>query len=130
MKKYTKEINVTGTYIDFNDHVNNIEFIKWAQFVSEEHWNLLATPQMINDYIWVVSRNEIDYFKQVRLGDTIQLVTWIESTVKATSVRVIEIFNVTRNELAAKARIIWYALDPQTKRPKRIAEDAKQLFEE
>lgn len=128
MRVFTASIKVESQHLDFNNHVNNIEFLRWAQRISSQHWINVATPQMQHDYIWVVSRNEIDYFKQVFLHDELELSTWIESSVKATSVRVIEIHNVTRNEKAASAKIFWYALDPTTHKPKRIQEDVKNLF--
>lgn len=128
MKIYTSILKVQEHHLDYNNHVNNIEFLRWAQRISGEHWSNVATEQMQQDYQWVVSRNEIDYFKQVFLGDELELTTWIESSEKATSIRIIEIQNLTRNELAAKAKIFWYALDPNSGRPKRIAEDVKERF--
>lgn len=129
MKYYTSTLKVQEHHLDYNNHVNNIEFLRWAQRISGEHWSKVATEQMQLDYQWVVSRNEIDYYKQVFLGDELKLTTWIESSEKATSIRIIEIQNLTRHELAAQAKIFWYALDPLTGRPKRIQEDVKKRFE-
>ncbi len=128
MKFFTEEITVGEEHLDYNRHVNNIEFIKWAQHVSGAHWDAVATDEMKQQYQWVIRHNEIDYFRQVYLGDQLKITTWIESSVKATSVRVIEIFNQTRNARAAKSVIHWYLLSAETGKPMRISEEAKALF--
>lgn len=128
MKFFTEEITVNESHLDYNRHVNNIEFIRWAQHVSGAHWEAVANEDMKKKYQWVIRRNEIDYFRQVYLGDQLTITTWIDSSEKATSVRVIEIFNRTRNELAAKAVIHWYLLNAETGKPMRISEEAKELF--
>jgi|688.fasta_scaffold668453_1 acyl-CoA thioester hydrolase len=111
-----------------NRHVNNIVYLNWAQYISGEHWKKVATKQMLQEYAWVVSRNEIDYLKQLKLNDQVCITTWIEKCEKATTIRVIEIYNKQKIELAAKAIIVWYALNPKTQKPLRIAEDLKKLF--
>ena len=128
MHRYSIELIVEEKHLDENRHVNNIIYLNWAQYISGEHWKKVATHQMLIDYAWVVSRNEIDYLKQLKLNDQVCITTWIEKCEKATSIRVIEIYNKQKNELAAKAVIVWYALNPKTQKPLRIAEDVKKLF--
>lgn len=128
MHKFNIRFKVTEDHLDENQHVNNIVYLKWAQFISGEHWNSVASDDMKNEYSWVVARNEIDYFRSIFLNDEVEMVTWIEATEKAKSHRVIEIYNTTRNELAAKAKIIWYALDAKTLKPKRIGSHVHEAF--
>jgi acyl-CoA thioester hydrolase len=128
MKIHTLSLTVTENHLDSNMHVNNLEYLRWAHKISSLHWKSVATPLLQEEYTWVIARNEIDYFRELFLGDEIEIKTWIEKTVKAKSYRIIEIYNKSKNEMAAKAMVIWYALEASTRRPKRISEEINQLF--
>ncbi len=129
MKFYKINLVVEEKYIDGNLHVNNLEYIKWAQYISGKHWDNVATEKIKQEYRWVVVHQEINYFKELILNDEIEITTWIEKIEKAKTFRIVEIFNKTKNEMAAKAIITWYAIDKITNKPKRISEEAKVLFE-
>ncbi len=128
MHSYSIELIVEEKHLDENKHVNNIVYLNWAQYISGEHWKNVATQSMLKDYIWVVARNEIDYFKQLKIGDHVMIKTWVEKCEKATSYRIIEIYNKQKHELCAKATIEWYALNSNSKKPVRIPEDMKRIF--
>lgn len=114
--------------IDHNGHVNNLEYLRWAHRISGLHWEAAVPHELRRAYRWVVSRNEMDYFREVFEGDRLRLETWIEKAEKATTVRVVEIYNETREELAARGLIFWYALDAASGKPRRIGTDVLAYF--
>jgi acyl-CoA thioester hydrolase len=114
--------------IDHNGHVNNLEYLRWGHRISGLHWEAAVPDDLRAAYRWVVARNEMDYFREVFEGDRLRLETWIEKAEKATTVRVVEIYNETRGELAARGRIFWYALDAGSGKPRRIGTELIAYF--
>ena len=128
MKRYTMMHDVGPESIDHNGHVNNLEYLRWGHRLSGLHWARVVPDALRAAYRWVVARNEMDYFREVFEGDRLRLETWIEKAEKATTVRVVEIYNETRGELAARGRIFWFALDAASGKPRRIGADVLAYF--
>ncbi|MDG2074282.1 MAG: acyl-CoA thioesterase, partial [Polaribacter sp.] len=83
----TKESNIFISHhivksdeIDDLNHVNNAVYVKWMDNVAYLHWQKLTENHPLPDYIWVVSRHEIDYKRQAVLGDEIEIKTWVGET--------------------------------------------------
>jgi acyl-CoA thioester hydrolase len=66
--------------LDTLDHVNNVVYVQWIQDVSTKHWNDLTKNNPDLNYVWVVTRHEIDYKGQAVLGDEITFKTWVGVT--------------------------------------------------
>ena len=107
-------------------HVNNVVFLQFLQEVAINHWHSVAPTEIIESLRWVVKKHEIEYFNPAQLGDTLELHTWIESIEGVTSRRFYEIY--TNNKLVVKANTIWVAVNPITKRPKRLDPSLKSYL--
>lgn len=60
MAKYKELILTVGPeHIDFNNHVNNVVYLQWVQMMSKTHWEEEATPEMINNYMWVITDKKL-----------------------------------------------------------------------
>lgn len=127
---YEEEFDVEAQHIDRNGHVNNLEYLNWAHRISDQHWEHRTTEAQRAEFLWVVAKNEIEYFRELKLGDRVRLRTWIENTHKAKTFRTVEMFRVSDGALSAKARIDWYALDAKTRKPKRIPDEIAGLFQD
>lgn len=127
---YEEEFDVEAHHIDQNGHVNNLEYLNWAHRISGKHWECRTTEAQRAEFLWVVAKNEIEYIRELKLGDRVRLRTWIENTHKAKTFRQVEIVRVSDGALSAKARIDWYALDAKTRKPKRIPDQIAGLFQE
>lgn len=126
---YEEEFDIAPHHIDQNGHVNNLEYLNWAHRISGKHWEHRTTETQRAEFIWVVAKNEIDYLRELKMGDRVRLKTWIENTHKARTFRQVEMYRVSDGALSAKARIDWYALDAKTRKPKRIPEEIAGLFQ-
>ena len=129
MAKYKELILTVGPeHIDFNNHVNNVVYLQWVQMMSKTHWEEEATPEMINNYMWVITRQEIDYLRELKEGDEVRLYTYIEKSEKQKSYRNVEMYKMPENVLVAKAQILWTMLNQANKRPMRIPQEVVELF--
>lgn len=127
-KIFEQPISINPQDIDENGHVNNIRYLKWVQDVAIAHWNTVATDQMKNDLLWVVSRHEIDYLKSAYLGSNLIAKTWVVEPNGARSDRYVTICDFENDTIIAKIKTTWYLLDAHTKKPKRIDTEITKVF--
>lgn len=118
---------VESSEIDTLNHVNNVVYVKWMEQVATAHWYELTKDHPLPDYVWVVTRHEIDYFKQAVLGDEITMKTWVGKTKGFKSERHIEFYKNKR--LLVKAKTIWAMLDAKTFKPTRITENVLKVLQ-
>lgn len=126
---YQKHINVSEDDLDDQEHVNNVRYVQWIQDVAQEHWETRASEEQKAGLAWVVVRHEIDYKKEALLNDEILLETRIIDTTHVTSLREVVIKNNNSGKLLAKAKTTWCLLDQKTKKPQRISDELKQIFQ-
>ena len=113
--------------LDTLQHVNNVVYVQWIQDISTKHWNDLTKNSPDLNFVWVVTRHEIDYKGQAVLGDEITFKTWVGETKGVTSVRHVEIYKGTL--LLVKAATTWCMLHAKTLKPARITESVLKVLE-
>lgn len=128
MKPFTKTITVKEADLDDLMHVNNVRYVQWIQDISKEHWEKSVPAKLNKSVIWVVQNHNITYKGSAKLGDTIQLKTYIAATKGATSHRVVEMRNEHSGELLLESKTAWCLLDPKTFRPMRISGEISAIF--
>jgi acyl-CoA thioester hydrolase len=112
--------------IDQQGHVNNVRYVQWVQDVAVAHWLQIATSEERATLTWVVLRHEIDYLRPAFVGEAITARTWVG---KASGARCERFTEIRRNEqISARAKSLWCALDSKTLRPRRINDDLKEKF--
>ena len=126
---YQKYITVSEDDLDDQQHVNNVRYVQWIQDVAQEHWESRASEEQKAGLAWVVVRHEIDYKMEALLNDEILLETRIIDTTHVTSLREVVIKNNNSGKLLAKAKTTWCLLDQKTKKPQRISDELKQIFQ-
>jgi acyl-CoA thioester hydrolase len=72
----------TAEDIDELGHVNNAVWVRWIQDVATAHWNAVAAPEHVTQWVWVVIRHEIDYLGNVGVGEVVTGRTWISDPPK------------------------------------------------
>jgi acyl-CoA thioester hydrolase len=108
------------TDIDELGHVNNAVWVRWIQEMATSHWNAAAAPEHIAAYIWVVTRHEIDYRGNVKLGEMVTGRTWIESLPKGAQFdRRVEFIDAD-GKVIVSANTTWAMLDKATGRLVRV----------
>lgn len=124
---FTYQHTVTADELDTLHHVNNVVYVQWIQDVSIKHWQDLTNNKPDPNYVWVVTRHEIDYKKDAILGDKITFKTWIGETKGVRSIRHVEIYK--EDVLLVKAQTVWCMLDVKTLRPTRITESVLKVLQ-
>lgn len=124
---FTHKIKVSKADIDDLNHVNNTVYVHWMDEVARNHWQFLTKENSLNQYVWVVKKHEIEYLKEVVLGDEIIAKTWVGETKGFSSIRHIAFY---KNEvLVAQSKTIWVLLDAKTFKPARIRENVLKVLQ-
>ncbi len=128
MKVLEKKILVSKNDLDDLNHVNNVVYIQWIQKIAKEHWEKLASNEILDNYYWVLLEHQIKYLYPALLDDKIRVKTYIDSTEKIKSSRIVEIYNNDTNRLLVNSRTIWCLINSKTNKPVRIPDEIRQVF--
>jgi len=128
MKVLEKEILVSKNDLDDLNHVNNVVYIQWIQKIAKEHWEKLASNEILDNYYWVLLEHQIKYLYPALLDDKIRIKTYIDSTEEIKSSRIVEIYNNDTNRLLVNSRTIWCLINSKTNKPVRIPGEIRQVF--
>jgi acyl-CoA thioester hydrolase len=126
---FSLQITALPEHIDYNNHVNNLVYLKWMHLISSTHWKAVTPATMQAECLWVIGRQEIEYLLEIKLNDQIIIETYVEKTEKQKSYRVITFYNSDKTKIMAKAKIMHILLNAITKKPMRIGQDIIALFE-
>ncbi len=129
MVTFEKTIEVTSPDLDELEHVNNVRYVQWIQDISKEHWEFKASEAIVAQVVWVVLNHNISYKNAAKLGDIIELRTYVEKSEGVTSTRVVEMWKKGSKTLLVSSKTLWCLLDSQTLKPKRISEEIRAIFE-
>ena len=128
MKVLEKKILVSKNDLDDLNHVNNVVYIQWIQKIAKEHWEKLASNEILDNYYWVLLDHQIKYLYPALLDDKIRIKTYIDSTEEIKSSRIVEIYNNDTNRLLVNSRTIWCLINSKTNKPVRIPDEIRQVF--
>ena len=128
MKVLEKKILVSKNDLDDLNHVNNVVYIQWIQKIAKEHWEKLASNEILDNYYWVLLEHQIKYLYPAVLNDKIRIKTYIDKTEEIKSSRIVEIYNNDTNRLLVNSRTIWCLINSKTNKPVRIPDEIRQVF--
>lgn len=126
---FEQKLRVKPEHLDEQQHVNNVQFVQWVQDVAKAHWLARATEEQNEKYFWVVIMHEIKYKQQAFLHDELLLQTYVGETTHVKSVRHVIIKNARTKKVLVEAKTTWCLMDSETKKPARITEDLKRVFQ-
>jgi acyl-CoA thioester hydrolase len=113
--------------MDANGHVNNIVYVRWLQEVATAHWGAVAPAEAQAQFVWVISRHEIDYRAPSFAGETLLAETWGENPKGARFDRCTRITGPD-GRLRVEARTSWVIMDRVLQRPARLRPELVGLF--
>jgi len=113
--------------IDELGHVNNAVWVRWIQDMATAHWHAQALPEHIAAYIWVVVRHEIDYRGNLKVGESIEGRTWIETPPTGAKFNRHVAF-VRDGKTIVQAKTTWAIIDRTTQRILRVPKDVTAQF--
>ncbi len=126
---FAQRFPVDAVDIDELGHVNNIVYLRYAQDIAIAHWRARASAEMIESYVWVVMRHEVDYRAALMLGDDVEVRTWVDDAPKGAAwARFVEIRKAGAPKPAAQIRSNWALLDAKTRRVKRVPMEIVERF--
>ncbi|WP_159024008.1 thioesterase family protein [Formosa sp. L2A11] len=129
MKEFELKVTVKEDDLDDLNHVNNVRYVQWIQDVAKGHWQQTATPEMQDLYIWVVIEHHIYYKGEALLGDKLRLKTYIKKAEGVKSIRMVELYHQDTDKLLLTAETHWCLIHTKNKRPTRIPQDVKDIFQ-
>ena len=97
MNRFTQKIIVTKSHLDELDHVNNVQYLYWAQEIAKSHWHYLIKNINENFGVWVVRHHDITYKLGAYLGDKIVISTYIKKVKGPISERIVEFHDSIRD---------------------------------
>ena len=125
-KQFQISIVVTEDVLDEANHVNNVEYLRWVQVVSQEHWQSKVSEEVVRKYAWVALDHHIQYKRPAFLNEELILKTYITGNTAATCTRIVEIYR--DDKLITKASTNWCLIDNSTQKPSRIPADILARF--
>ncbi|SHI93397.1 acyl-CoA thioesterase [Pseudozobellia thermophila] len=128
MQKYQKTLVVEKDDLDELDHVNNVRYVQWIQDISKEHWLKVCPEEIRNTSIWVVMTHHITYKFAAKLGDVINIETYISKSKGARSERIVEMHDARTGQLLLHSKTEWCLLNSKSLKPVRIPEEVKKMF--
>lgn len=127
-EQYSLAITVRSEDIDLMGHVNNVVYLRWIQELAVAHWHSAASPEAQKQYLWVVTRHEIDYKRPALPGDEIIGRTWVGTATRFAFRRHTSFERAADGKLLAKALTVWCPVDPRTGRPADVSADVRSRF--
>lgn len=125
---FRKEMQIGFQDIDVLGHVNNIVYLRWVQDIAVRHWNSCASPDIANQYIFVVLRHEIDYRDPLVSGDRAIVRTWLGKARGARFGRYVDIRKEGSDRFSAFAHTTWVMKDRGSGRPEKVTDDVIEAF--
>ena len=125
---HEKEIEIRWRDLDAYNHVNHVVFLTYLEEVRDE-WlgRALGDPESVWDY--VVARVEIDYRRELTLGDDTVVARCGLARIGTSSIRTAEAVLTRGGEVAAEAQAVLVARDPETGRSRPLGEAERTAFE-
>ncbi|MEZ5959381.1 MAG: thioesterase family protein [Hyphomonadaceae bacterium] len=126
---FVQRFPVAAADIDELGHVNNIVYLRYAQDIAIAHWRTRAPAEMLDAYVWVVTRHEVDYRAQLELGDDVEVRTYVDDAPRGPSwIRFVEVYKAGAEKPSASIKSNWVMLDAQTRRLKRVPSELAARF--
>lgn len=120
--KYTRnfemDICVESAHIDFMGHVNNAQFLHWAQEAALAYWRDNAPQAALEGMAWVAVEHVVRYKRPAFAGDDIRLdvcLSHVRGSCAYFSIRFLR-----QNEALATTESTWCCVCTARHRPLRI----------
>lgn len=125
------QLTAPETAVDANNHVNNVEYIRWMQEAAVGHSEIVGGTRAAREVgaTWFVKTHHIEYFQPAFAGEEILVLTWVADLRKSSSLRKYKIFRAEDQTLLAEAETLWVFVNAATGRPQPIPEQVRNAFE-
>ena len=126
--RFTLTFTAQLEHIDVMGHVNNAVWVQWMEALATAHWQAVAPAEHQAAYAWVVSRHEIDYRGNIKLGENVTPETFIpDGPSGAKFDRWVEFRNEV-GKVIVSARTTWGMIDRPTGLIRRVPPEVAAPF--
>lgn len=126
--RHTLTFTAQPQHIDELGHVNNAVWVDWIQQIATAHWSSVAAAEHQAQYIWVVTRHEIDYRGNVGPGETVSAETFIPAAPSGARFDRRVLFRNAAGKVIVAAQTTWAMIDRASGRLCRVREDVTAPF--
>jgi len=126
--RFTMTFIAEPRHIDELGHVNNAVWVDWIQQIATAHWSAVASAEHQAQYIWVVTRHEIDYRGNVGPGEVVSAETFIPTGPTGARFDRRVDFRDARGRVLVAANTTWAMIDRASGRLARVREDVTAPF--
>ena len=128
---YQYRLTVSPDMVDINNHVNNIEYLRWMQTAAVLHSDAQGCTKatIATGATWVVRSHYIEYLRPAFAGEEIIVLTWVVDFRRVRSLRKYRIIRVQDNAVLVKGETDWVFVDSKTGRLRSIPEDIMNKFD-
>ena len=128
MKKFALTFTACPEHIDVMGHVNTAVWVQWMEAIATAHWEAAAAPEHVATYAWLVTRHEIDYRGNIRLGESVLAETFVpDPPAIARFDRRVDFRNHAGKAIVS-ARTTWVMIDRATGRVVRVPAEVAACF--
>ena len=128
MTRFTLSFTAHPEHIDANGHVNNAVWVRWMEDLATAHWEAAADPAHVASFAWVVTRHEIDYRGNIRLGEQVEGATEIREGPSGARFDRYFTFTDARGKVLVRAKTTWAMVDRRTGRAMRVPAEVAAPF--
>ncbi len=124
-------VNVTRSALDFNRHVNNLEYLKWMQEAAIKHSTHFGWPPkryLEIGYSWVVGSHYIEYLRPAFEDDRLGIVTWVSEIKSRMMKRHYWCINKETKKILSKGETMWIFVRGTDGKPCRIIDELKSDY--
>ena len=125
--RYISNVRVIGDHLDDLNHVNNVQYLLWAQEIAKAHWQKIN--EIIKDEgVWMVRSHEIEYRLGGFLDDKIRIETYVKNVRGPLSLRIVEFFNNKNKQLMVRCKTHWCYVNMASRKPIKVSTRIQDLF--
>ncbi|MEM9421388.1 MAG: thioesterase family protein [Pseudomonadota bacterium] len=119
---------VQNSEVDELGHVNNAVYVHWLQDAALGHWFHIATENLMENFVWVCFRHEVDYRLPILPGEEVEIRTWLGKRQGARLDRHTDIRKAGANRASVEAVTTWVMIKKENNRPQRVGDDVLRAF--
>ena len=125
--RYTSTVKVIKDHLDDLNHVNNVQYLIWAQDIAKAHWQKIN--EIIKDEgVWMVRSHEVEYRLGGFLDEEIRIETYVKNVRGPLSQRVVEFYNNKNAQLMVRCKTQWCYVDLASRKPIKVSNKIQDLF--
>ncbi len=117
---FQMRFTAAAAHIDVLGHVNNAVWVQWMEQAATAHWQSAASADDQARWIWFVVRHEIDYARQLALGESVTCHTWVPE--RASGARFLRFMHFIGDtgQVHVRTKTDWALIDKASGRLSRV----------